>query len=53
MHMRLSPIAFSSFALWLLATAVAQAAVVTYPAPQGEALSTEYEVTADGKRVDV
>ncbi|MEI8042403.1 MAG: hypothetical protein WCL11_13415 [Verrucomicrobiota bacterium] len=30
-----------------------QAAVVTYPAPGSEALSTEYEVVADGKPVDV
>lgn len=27
--------------------------VVTYPAPQGGDLSTEYEVTVDGKRIDL
>jgi hypothetical protein len=32
---------------------LAPAEVVTYPAPQGEVLSQDYEVWADGKRVDV
>ncbi|HEY5911241.1 MAG TPA: glycosyl hydrolase family 28 protein [Verrucomicrobiae bacterium] len=31
----------------------APARVVTYPAPAGEALSADYQVTAGGKRVDV
>jgi hypothetical protein len=31
----------------------AEAAVVTYPAPASEALSSEYEVVAEGKKVDV
>lgn len=31
---------------------LAVAAVVTYPAPAGESLSTEYEVWVDGKRLD-
>jgi len=30
-----------------------QAAVVTYPAPASETLSSEYEVVAEGKKVDV
>jgi len=37
----------------ILATWVTQAAVVTYPAPQGEPLSADYEVLAGGQRVDV
>jgi hypothetical protein len=37
---------------WATAAAV-RAEVVTYPAPAGETLSTEYEVWADGKKVDV
>jgi hypothetical protein len=37
--------------LWTQATL--QAAVVTYPAPPSESLSAEYEVAADGKKVDV
>lgn len=36
-----------------LASVTALASVVTYPAPQGETLSSDYEVTAGGKRVDV
>lgn len=32
---------------------MARAAVVTYPAPAGETLSSEYEVAAEGKKVDV
>ena len=37
--------------LW--APATLKAAVVTYPAPASEALSSEYEVVAEGKKVDV
>jgi type 1 glutamine amidotransferase len=37
----------------LLAGAVCSAEVVTYPAPAGEPLSKDYEVQADGKKVDV
>jgi len=37
--------------LWLPANV--NAAVVTYPAPASEALSNEYEVVADGEKVDV
>ncbi len=36
-----------------LAAATARAEVVTYPAPAGEPLSPDYEVWADGKKVDV
>ncbi len=34
-------------------TEAASATVVTYPAPAGEALSTDYEVVAEGKKIDV
>jgi len=37
----------------LAAQAMSRAAVVTYAAPAGEALSSEYEVVAQGKKVDV
>ena len=37
----------------VLVAAMARAEVVTYPAPAGEPLSPEYEVWADGKKVDV
>jgi hypothetical protein len=40
-------------ALLFSAEQVPMAAVVTYPAPSGESLSSEYEVLADGKNVDV
>jgi hypothetical protein len=39
--------------LFLLAQGRTTAAVVTYRAPAGEVLSTEYEVVAEGKQVDV
>ena len=39
--------------LFLLAQGHTTAAVVTYRAPAGEVLSTEYEVAAEGKQVDV
>src|ERR1035441_1480675 len=39
--------------LFLLAQGHTTAAVVTYRAPAGELLSTEYEVAAEGKKVDV
>ena len=38
-------------ALW--AGGVFAADVITYPAPDGEILSTDYEVSAEGKKVDV
>ena len=38
---------------FLSAGVLLRAAVVTYPAPPSEALSNEYEVFADGKKVDV
>ena len=42
------------FLMGLLAVqAMSRAAVVTYAAPAGEALSSEYEVVAQGKKVDV
>ncbi len=34
-------------------SAAIDAAVITYPAPTGEALSADYEVWADGRKVDV
>jgi hypothetical protein len=37
----------------VLAEGMTKAAVVTYPAPVGEVLSSEYEVEAEGKKVDV
>jgi hypothetical protein len=40
-------------AIIVLAPGMTKAAVVTYPAPAGEALSSEYEVAAGGKKVDV
>lgn len=43
---------FDLFALSVMALA-AQAKVVTYPAPAGETLSTDYQVLADGNKVDV
>lgn len=40
--------------LFLLVIPLAlEAAVITYPAPMGELLSADYEVWADGQRVDV
>jgi len=38
---------------WVLTGAVAWAEVVTYPAPPGEALAQDYQVEAQGKKVDV
>ena len=37
----------------LLGQGMTSAAVATYPAPAGEVLSSEYEVVAEGKKVDV
>ena len=45
--------ACSTLAALVLAAAVAAAEVTTYPAPAGEKLSKDYEIQADGKRVDV
>ncbi len=36
-----------------LFAAAAVGRVVSYPAPEGESLSTEYEVTAGGQKIDV
>ena len=44
---------FAALAAHLLAAAAFGAEVVTYPSPAGEALSTDYEVRAEGKPVDV
>lgn len=40
-------------AWFLLLTAGSQAAVVTYPAPEGEPLSADFTITAGGQKVDV
>ncbi|MCE5269615.1 MAG: hypothetical protein LLG00_17190 [Planctomycetaceae bacterium] len=40
-------------AIFLLAVGPLQADVMTYPAPRGEVLSAEYEILADGRKVDV
>ena len=47
------PLAYSMLAAWVLASTTAAADVVTYPTPPGETLSTDYEVRADGKQVNV
>ncbi len=44
---------WSTIMAWFLAGTIAGAEVVTYPAPPGEALAEDYEVHADGKKVDV
>ena len=41
------------FVLLLLISVATDAAVITYRAPTGEVLSTDYEVWADGHKVDV
>ncbi len=43
----------AAWAACVLAAVAVQAEVITYPAPVGEPLSRDYEVWADGKRVDV
>lgn len=40
-------------ATFIINTIGSSAEVVTYPAPSGEILSTEYEVSVEGKKVDV
>ncbi len=47
----MNPIAF--LAIFALLVVTAEAAVVTYPAPQSETLSAEFQVSAGGKKVDV
>lgn len=44
---------FSLFVLLFLMAIATDAAVITYPAPAGEALSADYQVSVDGHRVDV
>jgi len=44
---------FNLFILLLLTSIAADAAVVTYPAPQGDVLSADYEVWAESHKVDV
>jgi hypothetical protein len=43
----------SSVGLTLAGAPAAAAEVITYPAPAGEPLSAEYQVTANGRKVDV
>jgi Glycosyl hydrolases family 28 len=44
----------TSILLWIVCSALTgRAEVVTYPAPQGESLSTDYVIEADGKPVPV
>ena len=42
-----------SVLLGILASTITRAEVIAYPAPAGEALSQNYEIHADGKKVDV
>ncbi len=53
MKARLPLQGFSVIVVSALAWSTATAEVVVYRAPEGEVLSTEYEVLADGKKVDV
>ena len=46
-------LAVAMLAACLLVSVSPAADVVTYPAPAGETLSKDYEVTAEGKKVDV
>ena len=50
---RLSVLSCMSIVLGIQAGTAAEAEVVTYPAPAGETLSLDYEIHADGKKVDV
>ncbi|MHC4170353.1 MAG: glycosyl hydrolase family 28 protein [Planctomycetota bacterium] len=50
---RLRTIAVVAVILGTVLTVAAEADVVTYPAPASETLSTDYEILASGKRVDV
>ncbi len=51
--MHVPPAGSLTVAASIIVTLAARAAVVTYPAPQGEALSSEYEVQAEGQPVVV
>src|SRR3989339_2119069 len=50
---RLSVLSCMSIVPGIQAGTAAEAEVVTYPAPAGETLSLDYEIHADGKKVDV
>lgn len=49
----LSAVPYVSFVLGILTSTTSPAEVATYEAPAGEALSEDYQVHAEGKKVDV